>query len=119
MSGIHLPYLLALPLGVVGMALQDAAGTFLVVAESRGNGKLAGAMDACGDLAGAFVTVAGAGSILIDGLTWRSVSVLAAIVATSYVGTRFWTGKADRLVKRAPKGLTLGRAPRAQRRRTP
>ena len=78
------------------MATQDCASTFLVVAESRGHAKLAGIMDGLGDIAGAIVTVAGVGSIFVNGLTWRSGTVLAAIFVTSVCGTWFWTGLANR-----------------------
>lgn len=97
---LHLPFALALILGVLGMAAQDFCATFLVVAESRGRAKLAGIMDGAGDIAGALVTVAGVGSIFVNGLTWRSAVVLGAIFCTSVIGTWFWTGKANRLVAR-------------------
>lgn len=96
---LHLPYVAELLAGVIGMLLSDGCGTFLVVAEARGRATLAGACDALGDLASVLVTVAGVGSILTDGLTWQSGSVLAAILITSFLGTRYWTGKANKYVK--------------------
>lgn len=105
---LHLPFLLALPLGVVAMCLQDFCGTFLVVAESRGNGRLAGFCDGFGDLASVLVTVAGVGSVLANGLTWRSGVVITAIVITSILGTWFWTGRANTLVAViTPKGTAV------------
>ena len=98
---LHLPYLWSLLGGVLGMVVSDCCGTYLVVAESRGHSKLAGAMDAVGDLASIAVTVTGVGNLLSDGITWRSVSIVAAIVVTSYIGTAYWTGRANQDVKAA------------------
>lgn len=98
----HLPFLLALPFAVIGMALSDGCGTFLVVAESRGHAKLAGAMDALKDLANILVTLAGVGEILTTGFTVRSLTILAAIFVTSYFGTAYWTRKAVALVTLTP-----------------
>lgn len=96
---LHLPFLLALPLGVIGMCLQDCCGTFLVVAESRGKARLAGVCDGLGDLASVLVTVAGVGSVLTNGFTWHTAVVIVAIVITSILGTTYWTGRANKMVE--------------------
>lgn len=73
------------------MAVRDAFGTILTIAEARGRAVLAGVCDAAGDLAGVFVTIFAAGQVIIHGWTWHSIVVLAAVMITSFVGTMFWT----------------------------
>lgn len=91
--------MLALVAAIVSMCAQDLLGTFLVVAESRGRGVLAGAMDAGGDLARQFVTIYAAGLVIKGGWTPHAIIVLAAVMGTSFVGTTVWTGLAHRVVR--------------------
>lgn len=99
---LHLPFLLALPLGVIAMMAQDACSVYLTVAEARGRARLAGVCDGLGDCASVLVSVAGVGSILVNGFTVDSAIVLAAIVCTSIGGTWFWTRRASRMKVELP-----------------
>lgn len=80
----------------VSMAVRDALGTCLVVAEARGRRSLAATLDAVGDLASIAVYTFGAGEIAVHGLTVKSVAVVAVMVVTSWLGTWYWTGFARR-----------------------
>ena len=82
--------MLAILLACGAMALKDMLGTFLVIAEARGRAVLAGALDAAGDLALILVTLAGAGAVIVHGWTVHTMIILAAMMATSFVGTLFW-----------------------------
>lgn len=79
------------------MAVKDALGTFLVIAEARGRSVLAGAMDALGDIAVVLVTLFGAGEIITHGWTLHTAEVLVVIVVTSFFGTLFWTRIGSRI----------------------
>lgn len=94
--------MLAIILAVLSMAAKDALGTLMVVAESRGRGSLAGAMDAGGDLANVICTIVGAGAVIQGGITVHTCIVLAAMMITSYLGTTYWTNFAARHVKALP-----------------
>jgi hypothetical protein len=91
-------------LGIVGavaaMAVKDATGTLMVVAEARNRAHLAGVMGASSGVAVVLTTYFGAGEIIVHGWTTYSFVVLAAICATSYAGTRFWTGYGNRVMQR-------------------
>lgn len=77
-------------LAVVGMAVKDGLGTFLVVAEARGRATLAGALDAAGDLVnyglGALITLA----FLHQGRS-SGLILLVAAATTSFFTTRWAT----------------------------
>lgn len=90
--------MIAIVAAVVAMAARDAIGTLMTVAEARGRAKLAGILDAAGDLAGVICTVVGAGAVIKGGLTVHTVEVLGAMMFTSLVGTTYWT-KLGRRIK--------------------
>lgn len=94
--------MITLVLAAVAMALKDALGTLLVVAEARGRGMLAGAMDATGDLATILVTLAGAGAVILHGWTLHTILLLSVMTVTSFFGTWFWTRQASRLMPDLP-----------------
>ena len=79
------------------MALKDALGTMLVVAESKGRALLAGALDAGSDLAVILTTVVGAGQVIAHGWTARTVAVLVTMMIVSFAGTAFWTRVGSRM----------------------
>lgn len=82
------------------MAVKDALGTLLVIAEARGRSMLAGALDAGGDIATVLVTFFGAGALIEHGLTAHTVLLLAAMMLTSFCGTALWT-RVGRRIKAA------------------
>jgi hypothetical protein len=79
------------------MAVKDALGVWLVIAEARGRAVLAGALDAGLDLANILVMLAGAGEVIVHGWTWRTIGVLAAMCVTSFAGTIVWTRIGQRI----------------------
>src|ERR1700752_419313 len=81
---------------IISMAVKDVLGTLLVVAEARGRSLLAGVIDAGGDAANIFVTLLGAGEIVVLGFTTQTFGILAAIMLTSFAGTVCWTRLANR-----------------------
>lgn len=85
------------------MALKDALGTLLVIAEAHGKSILAGAFDAGGDLAFVLVTLFGAGEIITHGWTWHTLEVLVVLMVTSFFGTIFWTKMGSRWVGTQPQ----------------
>ena len=87
---------------VLSMALKDALGTLLVVAEARGRSLLAGFLDAGGDAANIFVTLLGAGEIVVHGFTAQTFGILAAIMVTSFCGTVGWVRLANRWMPANP-----------------
>lgn len=82
---------------MVAMTVRDFLGVFLTVAESRGRAKLAGLMDALGDLASIGVTVLGAGPVIQHGVTPYTVVLVACICVTSFFGTVVYTRLANRI----------------------
>lgn len=72
-------------------AAKDASGCLMSVAENRGRGHLAAALNVGGILANVAATVFGAGSVLSNGIDERSILVIASMCLVGYVGTRFWT----------------------------
>jgi len=89
--------MLSLLFAALAMALKDALGTMLVIAEARGKSVLAGAMDAGGDIATVLVTLFGAGEVITHGWTWHTAAVLGVIAVTSFFGTIFWTRVGSRI----------------------
>jgi hypothetical protein len=87
-------------LACAAMAVKDALGTLLVVAEARGRSWLAGFLDAAGDLAFVLVTLAGAGAVILHGWTAHTVLLLAAMMLTSLLGTAMWTRFGRRIKER-------------------
>ena len=65
------------------MAVQDFTGTVLVVAEAEGHSRLAGLMDAAGDVARA-ATVSVTTEAIVSGLGVHSAVILATLALTSY-----------------------------------
>lgn len=106
---LHLPFGVALGLGILGMILVDGSSTFETLAKVRSRYKLASFMDALGDDAGLMVQVSAVGSIFLYGVSWRAALVVAAINVTSFFGTWFWTAEADALIPAKTVG-SLGRA---------
>lgn len=72
---------------MLAMAAQDVLGTVLTIAEARGKDRLAGLMDAGGDVARA-VTNSVAVDAILHGVGLHSVLVLATLAVTSYNTTR-------------------------------
>jgi hypothetical protein len=91
------------------MAARDAVGTFLTVAEARGRGRLAGMLDALGDLAGIAVTVVGAGSVIRDGVTGHTVGVVGSMLVVSMFGTWLWTSLAWKWLPPDRSSIALAR----------
>lgn len=83
--------MLSLLFAALAMALKDALGTLLVIAEAKGKAVFAGAMDAGGDIAAVLVTLFGAGEVILHGWSLHSIEVLVVIAITSFFGTIFWT----------------------------
>ena len=83
--------MIAILAAVLAMAAKDALGTFLVVAEAKGRAHLAGLLDCAGDLANLACTVIGAGAVIRGGITAHTAALVVAMMATSYVGTAYWT----------------------------
>lgn len=92
--------MLSVLLAVLAMALKDALGVGLVVAEARGRAWLAGVFDAAGDLATILVTLAGAGAVIVHGWTLHTIAILAAMTITSLLGTAYWTRFCRRIKER-------------------
>ena len=90
--------MLTIILACLAMAVRDMLQTFLVIAEARGRSVLAGALDAGGDLATILVTLAGAGEVITHGWNMYTMTVLAAMMITSFFGTLVWT-KVGRRIK--------------------
>lgn len=85
-------------LAVVAMALTDAFGTFLTVAEARGRAILAGACDAAGDVTGKFLLpVYGAGVVIKHGWTPHAILTVGCVMGVSFLGTAYWTRLARRI----------------------
>lgn len=68
---------------VVAMTVQDVTGTVCVVAEADGQGRLAGLMDAAGDV-GRALTMSVTTDAIIHGIGVHSVTILAVTALTSY-----------------------------------
>lgn len=101
------PFLINLVIAIVAMAAKDCVGTLMVVAESKGNERLAGHMDALGDLAQIACQVVGAGSVILNGLTWKSAAIITAMVITSDIGTAYWTHVSKRIKSSSPSNDDL------------
>jgi hypothetical protein len=85
-------------LGCISMMVQDSSGTILVIAESRGNSRLAGAMDVIGDAA-KFVMYAYSGALLMTQYGWLGRAFILPILATGYVTTSQTTKWASKRIK--------------------
>jgi hypothetical protein len=81
------------------MALKDACGTLLVIAESRDRPFVAGGLDALGDLAAILVVLFGAGEVIVHGWSTHTIAVLAVICTVSFCGTAVWTRVGNRYLK--------------------
>lgn len=109
---------LSFVLAAVGMALRDAFGTFLTVAEARGRANLAGVCDALGDGASILTITYGAGEVVVHGWTAHTVGIVATIMLVSFVGTRLWTRLSRRITPVSSDGhggeqIKGGRCPAA------
>lgn len=82
---------------ILAMFFRDGCATLLTIAEARGRPWLAGAFDSAGDLATIVATVAGAGQVITHGWTAHTITILAAIMATSFFGAAFWTKVGSRM----------------------
>lgn len=89
----------------VAMALQDFFGTMMTVAEVRGRGKLAGLMDASGDMARFIGNVYGAGTAIKYGWTPLAAATLVVMAITSYFGTAYWTKLSRRIKEQAVENV--------------
>jgi hypothetical protein len=78
-------------IAILAMGLKDSIGTMLVIAEAHNRYVLAGALAALADLAGIFVTLAGAGVIITHGWSVRTAGILGVMMCASFAGTLFWT----------------------------
>lgn len=94
----HTKYVLIILLACLAMTCHDAFGTGLTVAESHNRAVLAGTFDASCDLAQIAVTIFGAGAVITDGLTAHTITLLAAMTLTSFLGTLCYTKLANRLM---------------------
>lgn len=110
---LHLPFGIALALGIVGMILSDGSSTFETLAKVRSRYKLAAFMDALGDDAGLMVQVSAVGSIFIYGASWKAALVVLAINITSFIGTWAWTAEANVLIPEKVAYLGVGGLGRA------
>jgi hypothetical protein len=99
--------MLALLWAALSMAAKDLLATLLTIAESRGRALLAASFDASNDIAALFVTVYGAGEVVLHGYTLHTISLIAVIAVTSFVGTYYWTRLGKRLMPDGTEGLTL------------
>lgn len=79
------------------MAMRDAVGTFLTIAESRGRALMSGTLDAIGDLAGMLVTLAGVGEVMKYGWHPSTIALMGAMMVTSFFGTITWTKIGNKL----------------------
>ena len=86
----------------VAMFFRDGIGTLLTLAEARGRATLAGALDALGDLATIAVTVLGAGAVIKGGITPYTITLVAAMVLTSFAGTTLWVRLGTRWMPENP-----------------
>jgi hypothetical protein len=82
----------------LSMAARDALGCLLTISEARGRAVLAGTLDAALDGATIFVTIFGAGEIIVHGWTLKSIEILLVIMFTSFWGTLFWTKVGAKLI---------------------
>ena len=82
------------------MAIQDFTGTVMVVAEAEGKARLAGAMDAAGDVARA-LTASVTTDAILHGLGLHSAVILTTLALTSYNVTSRTT-KWSRKLKAGP-----------------
>lgn len=98
----HLPFFPALLIAILSMAAKDLVGTVMTVAEARGSTRLAGHMDALGDGANIICNVVGAGTVILTGFNAHSLILIAAIMLTSDIGTRYWTAFASKHVEMPP-----------------
>lgn len=83
--------MLAIFVAMVAMAARDCLATFLTIAEAKGRARLSGFLDALGDLAGIACTVVGAGAVITGGITVHTLTILGAMMVTSFFGTTLWT----------------------------
>ena len=85
-------------LGCIAMMIQDSSGTILVIAESRGKSKLAGAMDVVGDAA-RFVMYAYSGVLLMTSYGWLGRLFILPILVSGFLTTSFTTKWATNHIK--------------------
>jgi hypothetical protein len=79
------------------MAFKDALEEWKMIAAVRGRATLAGALDAAFDVAQWFVFLAAPVDVAVHGWTWHTILVMAAMVVTSFFGTRAWTKIGQRI----------------------
>ena len=84
-------FLIAVIVVVTSMAVKDVLGTTLVIAEASGKARLAGLMDALGDVANFIFMAVGLDTIYANGFNWKSAILIGAICLTSYNTTRLTT----------------------------
>lgn len=79
------------------MIVRDATEEMKNIYQLKGHENAAGWCDAGNDGATIAFQVLGAGQIILHGLTMISLITIAAIMVTSYCGTRFWTHVGKRI----------------------
>lgn len=89
--------ILTLVFACISMALKDALGTFMNVAENRGKALLAGFLDGASDIAVQMVNIVGAGSVVLYGWNAWTIAVLLVMLITSVIGTYYWTKLSTRI----------------------
>ena len=101
--------MLQILLAMVSMALRDACGTFMVIAEERGRKWMAGVLNALGDLAVVLTTLYGVGSVIQKGWTTHALLVISAMMVVSFFGNAAWTQLGQRIKRERPKpGASVG-----------
>lgn len=89
--------MLTILIACVSMAFKDMTGTFLTVAEARGESWLAGALDTLYDLASIGTYGITGTEVIKHGVSATSVITIAALCVTSFFGTTLWTHIGQRI----------------------